>query len=121
MDGAPTAWKKLQASVKVLRVMIVYILDIFRVMKYLRDILAKVIGTLIWPVVEDISSPDVSLADADSTSADGKSYIDLSVWLGDGKLDLGEGVSKWICFNNLKHRRFSCSITIRGVDIDGNE
>jgi len=60
------------------------------------------------------------LAGADGTTADGKSYIDLSALLRDGKLDLGEGVSKRIYFNNPKRRRFNCSMSVRGVVIDGN-
>ena len=53
-DGAPTAWKKLQALMKTLGVTIICILDIFHVMDYLWDTSAKAIGTPVWLVVESI-------------------------------------------------------------------
>ena len=88
-------------------------------MNHLWDTSAKAYSRPVWLVVESVSNPDVTLAGVDGTTADGKYYIDLSTLLGDGKLDLGESISKLIYFNKLKRRRFNCSMSVRDVVIDG--
>ncbi|MFH1883847.1 MAG: leucine-rich repeat domain-containing protein, partial [Planctomycetota bacterium] len=79
------------------------------------------IGSPVWLVIESISNPGVTLANADGTTIDGKEYIDLSGLLGDGQLEPGESVTKRLYFNNPNRVRFTFEPSIRGVILEGPE
>jgi len=76
---------------------------------------ATVINSPVWLVIESISSPSVTVANPDGTTADGKPYLDLSGLLGDAQLDPGETVIKRIYFNNPSRVRFTFEASVRGV------
>jgi hypothetical protein len=74
-----------------------------------------IIGTPVWLVIESISDPSVTVANADGTTADGKPYIGLSSLLGDDQLDPGESVVTQAYFNNPSRARFTFEPSVRGV------
>jgi len=58
-------------------------------------------------VIENITPPAVTVANADGTTPEGKPYYDYSNLVGDGKLDPGETSSaKQLIFNNPSRVRF---------------
>lgn len=87
----------------------------FSVSVTVANISAEVIGEPVWLVIESISNPLVTLANADGTTIDGKEYMDLSGLLGDGQLDPGETVVKRVYFNNPSRVRFTFEPSVRGV------
>jgi hypothetical protein len=76
---------------------------------------STVIGSPLWFVIESISNPGLTVANASGTTTDGKPYLDLSGLLGDGKLDPGEAVSTRVYFNNPKRLSFTFKSSVRGV------
>jgi VCBS repeat-containing protein len=69
----------------------------------------------IWLVIENISDPNITLANSDGTTSDGKLYIDLSTHLDDGRLDPGESVTIRLYFNNPDRLRFTFESSVLGV------
>ena len=69
----------------------------------------------IWLVIENISDPNITLANSDGTTSDGKLYIDLSTHLDDGRLDPGESVTIRLYFNNPDRLRFTFEPSVLGV------
>lgn len=74
-----------------------------------------VIGTPVWLVIDKISNPSITVANADGTTIDGKPYIALSALLGDGQLDPGHTVSSRVYFNNPNGLRFTFEPSVRGI------
>ena len=73
------------------------------------------IDSPVWLVIESISPPEVTLANPDGTTLDGKPYVDLSGLLGNGQLDPAETISKRIYFNNPSRLRFTFEPSVRGL------
>ena len=63
-------------------------------------------------VVTSISSPDVTVADADGETLDGKPYWDYSSLLVGGQLPPGESVVRRVAFNNPTRARFNYTIQV---------
>ena len=76
---------------------------------------AEVIGGPVWLVIESISSPAVTVANADGTTAGGKEYLDLTMLLGDGQLNPGESVITRVYFNNPSRVLFTFEASVHGV------
>jgi len=66
-------------------------------------------------VLEGISSPDVTLANPDGQTSDGKDYVDLTSATDDGSLDPGESVMVRLYFVNPFRRRFTFELGAWGV------
>jgi murein DD-endopeptidase MepM/ murein hydrolase activator NlpD len=73
------------------------------------------IGSPVWLVIESISNPAVTVANASGTTSNGKSYIDLSNALGDGKLSPNEKVIAQVRFHNPKKVAFTFKPSVYGV------
>jgi VCBS repeat-containing protein len=69
----------------------------------------------IWLVIENISDPNITLANSDGTTSDGKLYIDLTTYLDDERLDPGESVIIRLYFNNPDRLRFTLELSVLGV------
>jgi VCBS repeat-containing protein len=69
----------------------------------------------IWLVIDNISDPNITLANSDGTTSDGKLYIDLSTYLDDGRLEPGESVTIRLYFNNPNRLRFTFETSVLGV------
>lgn len=74
-----------------------------------------VIGSPVAIVIETISSPNVTVANADDTTSDGKPYIELSGLLENGVLCPGESVATRVYFNNQNRVRFTFQPSVWGV------
>ncbi len=72
-------------------------------------------------VVNNISSPQVTLASPDGTTDDGFPYIDLSGLLTLGRLDPGATVTKQVSFNNPSRARFLATVSVLGVPAYGSQ
>jgi PKD repeat protein len=68
----------------------------------------------VWIVIGGISDSTVTLAASDGLIG-ALPYIDLTGFLGDGRLDPGESVTTRVYFNNPLRRRFTFSYSIWGV------
>jgi len=80
---------------------------------------SQTIGGPLQLVMEGISTPDVTLANPDGQTSDGKNYIDLTDETGDGILDPGESVMVRLYFVNPFRRRFTFELGIWGVLLSG--
>lgn len=74
-----------------------------------------VIGSPAAIVIETISSPNVTVANADGITSDGKPYIELSGLLENGVLCPGESVATRVCFNNPNRVRFTFQPSVWGI------
>jgi len=84
----------------------------------------KTLGIPLWVVVESVSEPNVTLADANGVSSKDKNYADLSELLlndPNRKLDPGESITKRIYFNNPDEVRFTFKPSVRGVILSQGE
>jgi hypothetical protein len=79
----------------------------------------KIIGNPLWLVIESISEPEVSLANADGMTAGSEGYIDASKLVDDGRLDPGESITTRIYFNNPNRKRFRFELSVRSGMIEG--
>jgi len=80
---------------------------------------SQTIGGPLQLVMEGISTPDVTLANPDGQTSDGKDYLDLTDETGDGILDPGESVMVRLYFVNPFRRRFTFELGIWGVLLSG--
>jgi hypothetical protein len=87
----------------------------FSVTVTVTNISNEVIYSPLWLVIESISDPNVTLADSDGTTPDGKPYIDISGLLVDSKFEPGDIITKQIWFNNPKRVRFTFDEDVRGM------
>ena len=82
----------------------------------------ETLGIPLWVVVESVSEPNVTLADANGVSSKDKNYADFSeLLLNDRKLDPGESITKRIYFNNPNGVRFTFEPSARGVILSQGE
>lgn len=73
-----------------------------------KNISEDVLLTPIKVVIDSISTADVTVANADGVTEDGKPYYRFGVSdLSDGQLDIDESVSQKILFNNPLRKRFT--------------
>ena len=82
----------------------------------LTNISSTDIGTPLIVIVKNISSPAVTVSNADGTDPSGNPYFDYSALVGDdGLLNPGEasGAKKWI-FNNPRNVRFTYKLEVQG-------
>ena len=66
-------------------------------------------------ILEEISSPDVTLANPDGQTSNGKDYVDLTDETDDGSLDPGKSVMVRLYFENPFRRRFTFELGVWGV------
>jgi hypothetical protein len=66
-------------------------------------------------VIASISNAQITVANADGTTADGRPYLDLSSQLGDGVLDPGDTVTKRVYFSNPNRVRSSFQPSLYGA------
>jgi hypothetical protein len=66
-------------------------------------------------ISEEISSPDVTIANPDGQTSDRKDYLDLNEATDDGSLDPGKSVMVRLYFANPFRRRFTFELGVWGV------
>ncbi|MBL7185615.1 MAG: hypothetical protein ISS70_04765 [Phycisphaerae bacterium] len=76
---------------------------------------AQMISGPLQLVLDGISSPDVTLANSDGQTSDGKDCLDLTDETDDGSLDPGESVVVRLYFVNPFRRRFTFELGVWGV------
>ena len=78
---------------------------------------SSAIGSPVYLAVENISQPNITVANADGTIG-GAAYVDLSGLLGDAQLAPGEAVSAWVYFDNPDGVRFTFNHRVLGMRPD---
>ena len=66
-------------------------------------------------ILEEISSPDITLSNADGQTSDGKDYLYLTDENGDGVFDPGERIMVRLHFVNPFRRRFTFELGVWGM------
>ena len=82
----------------------------------------ETLGIPLWVVIESVSEPNVTLADANGVTSKDKNYADFSeLLLNDRKLDPGESITKRIYFYDPDGVRFTFKPSVRGVILSQGE
>lgn len=90
----------------------------------IKNLSDKPFVTPLWLVLDDISNPSISLAEADGTTPEGKPYVDVSDELGDEILSPGETLRTRLVFGMDGRRwtgylrRFTFNLSVLGVVSD---